>query len=574
MHIRNDGTTTVSDVELALLQGPHEEPWDFYVTMTCPAGDYKTKIKFDPALPANKKEDGTTSGYAHFSGGIDQGYWQITANTLAGFFNQGVVSSRSTAEIPAKAYAPQEVSTTAFSPTLPALTPGQVLHLGSRVTGDYEDVTVVTYDAARQQFTAVFKYFHTVGTAVISAPNRLRKGDSLLIKIGTGKERLNHEMLLDATNLVIPRRGGVQQDTPVIKLASCPPGSDRLIYEQWVLDPGGSTAGVASDLVHLGGDLFGPGTSTMEPRVVHATDNRYGTVRFSTLLTGDAVVPVVDTTKRVVATGVTSPAAGSTLLIGTGVNDTAVNVSRLGATVKVLGDATMAGATTLVGSTVVAGPSAFQTAPTFTTDIAFPKSVAVKNTLNLSGNVYLDSSSTQFLVKTAGQLTVGAQGAGAALHLQAGGVDHWSVDGSGELRSVTGRVISGVADPVNDHDVVNKKYGDDRWGNQTTAYALKSYVDGQDTTYFGKATAYTDSAIAGYPAAWQAYTNKEITSLTTASQKYTNDAVATEKRDHTDPAFAAVNSTITAIPSTRHTWSVTQTFTGDADFQNTTTVKT
>lgn len=444
IQIRDDGTTTVAHIATALAALTH--PLGFTVSATSPAGTAAV-VSFASATAA-----------VTFSGGIDHAVWTLSAGELGGFFTAAAFDTTLSQSITPDAAA-QTVSVAAVG----SLTAGMKVIVGPS-SGAWEEVTLLAVDTGAKTITAVFSNTHAMSDPVISAPNRLRAGDSLLLKLGDGLSRLNRATTLYQSDLHLPRSGGVQQDTPVVVVASCPEGTDRLLFNGQTIAAGGALIGDFSDVVHVGGDLTGDPTNVS---VVRASASTYGTSKLSEQPGEESIAVAYDASGIAKAKGLSSPVASTTLAIGTGANDVGVDIGKAGAPVHVHGDltadgdATLSGATVLSGTVAVQGQATFQTKPVFSTDVDVAENLNVAKVTSLEGAVNLTGLTAQRIGKQVGDLEIGTTDpAGSGdFYIVTKNAKRWKVNDDGNMSPVAaGYTIKSIPDPVDDTDVANRQF--------------------------------------------------------------------------------------------------------------------
>lgn len=456
--ISNDvaAKTTAAQIATALAGLTH--PLGFTVSVSSPSGT-ATEVYFAAA---------TTP--VTFSGALDSAVWTLSAGELGAFFTGADFNSTLAQEVIANAAA-QVVHLAALPAKIVA---GMKLIVGPS-NGAWEEVTLLAVDDLNNTITAVFSNHHVNGETVVSAPNRLRAGDSLLLKLGDGLARLSKSSTLTQADLAIPRSGGIQQDTPVVVVASCPKGTDRLLFNGQTITAGTDLFGDTSAFVRIGGDIGGTPTS---PAIVHASASTYGTSKLSEQPTDQSIAVAYDANGVAKATGLSSPVASTTLAVGTGTNDAGVTIGKAGAPVAVPGNATLsgtnnlAGPTTLGGVTTVAGQATFQTKPVFSTDVDIAENLNVAKVTNVVGAVNLTGLTTQRIGKQVGDLEIGTTDpAGSGdVYIVTKNAQRWKVNDDGNMSPVAaGYTIQSIPDPTNGTDVSNRQFTEQQAAAAQTA---------------------------------------------------------------------------------------------------------
>lgn len=545
VEVRSDGTTTVASIQAAVAGAVHPSGFSLSVTSTS----------------ATSATIGTISEtkYFNLAGGVDAAVWTLSKDDLNAFFDAGAVN---TTTVNAISVGQPPASQTVKLASVAALVPGATLHVGT--VGNVEDVVVTAVDAVNSTVTGVFTQTRSPGVQVVCAPNRLRAGDTLVAVLGSGRSRLAHGTTLTASDLTLPRHGTISQDTPVIPIASCPVGSERLLYANQVIDKGSSILGATSDYVHLSGDLTG---TAITPRVVGATKTSTGAVRLNDdpPMGSAPTVALVAADGKVKGDGLTAVTANTALAVGTGTNDNSVTIGRSGHAVSVPGDAAFSGGVALSGAVAVSGTATFSTAPVFSTQVNFPSGLT-GTTASVSGNVSLTGTTPQSILKTgAGTLTLGPTASGASLFLATAGSDKWEVDATGHLNPrLSSNTVRNLPAPTQSGDAATKSYVDGFPTRTNTFTALQTFsappecsVEPASATRLANKS-YVDAAAAGA----KTYSDTKLTELRDASIIWTNQhlfniAPTCSQAPSTDFSFTNrgyVTGLISGLLNNANTW--------------------
>jgi hypothetical protein len=167
-------------------------------------------------------------------------------------------------------------------------------------------------------------------------------------------------------------------------------------------------------------------------------------------------VATLDVSRNVVATGITRDSAG-TLVVGTGANDSAVTVSKVGATTAVAGNLTVAGTAVVTGNTTLSGTLAVTGTSTLTGRLTASAGITITTggmTISAGGAAITGNSSVTGTLTVSAALTVSAGGASitggiavltGGINISAGGVNATTSTASAVAGSFTASGSSGIA---------------------------------------------------------------------------------------------------------------------------------
>src|SRR5262249_43881469 len=129
--------------------------------------------------------------------------------------------------------------------------------------GSYEALTVtaVNTGVSPPTITGTFTKTHSTSAPIKARPNGIRAGDTVVLNLGNGKDRLKLITSLSQSTLVNLRNGGVSQESLVLPVGVCPAGWTQVMLAGVYGVAEGSSYLAGGGLVHLAGDLLGPGST-------------------------------------------------------------------------------------------------------------------------------------------------------------------------------------------------------------------------------------------------------------------------------------------------------------------------